>query len=164
MSASCTNSVFYPLAWTRLQWFSINFDVIMYERTGDHLFYLCCSVKCYFEELKCLQNRTELWRKLTFLPSRSSCLGFISLRTTTHSVTESWFCRSELGAQRSWIILAKVSHIRTSIAKASLSLFHTMIKLMYVLWNIPRKLSCGRASVWKVLSKWHRQSFQLLFI
>lgn len=79
----------------------------------------------------------------------SQCQGFL-------------ICRSELEAQR--IILAKASHIRTSSAKASLALFHTTVILMNILGNIARMLSCGRASVWKVLSKWHSQSFQLLFI
>lgn len=72
-------------------------------------------------------------------------------------------CRSELEAQRSWIILAKVSHSMTSRAKGSLALFHPMIILMYVLGNTPRKLSCGRASVWEVLSKWHSHFSYYLF-
>lgn len=40
-------------------------------------------------------------------------------------------CRSQLEAQRSFIILAKVSRIRRSSAKASLAPFHTMIILMH---------------------------------
>lgn len=38
-----------------------------------------------------------------------------------------------------------------------------MIILMYILGNIPRKLSCGRPSVWKVLSKWHSHFNYYLF-
>lgn len=47
---------------------------------GQEIISFISVVKCYFEELKCLQNRTELWRILTFLPSRSNCLGFFSLK------------------------------------------------------------------------------------
>lgn len=33
---------------------------------GQEIMSFISAVKCYFEELKCLQNRTELWTILTF--------------------------------------------------------------------------------------------------
>lgn len=33
---------------------------------GQDIMSFISAVKCYFEELKCLQNRTELWTILTF--------------------------------------------------------------------------------------------------
>lgn len=37
MAASCTDSVFHPLVWTRLLWFSTDLYGVLYERMGYHL-------------------------------------------------------------------------------------------------------------------------------